>query len=297
MEPPCKVRIISRSPGYGATMEPVLDGVALVAVRTPTLPPATHTNAWILDGPEGLTVVDPASPYDDQQAMLFEALAAEIGAGRTVRRLLLTHHHHDHVLGAEDLRARLASIGCEAPVAAHPVTAALVRERAGVRVDEPVEDGADLGGFVARLTPGHAPGHLILHHAAHGWIVAGDMVAGVGTIVIDPDEGDLGSYLASLEQMRALDAAALLPAHGPVLHHPEAVLSMYIAHRHQRTEQIRAALDRLGRATPLEIAPIVYPELPEPLRPVAAAQILTHLRWLAAHGHASSEPSGTWRPG
>jgi endoribonuclease LACTB2 len=276
-------------------MQHSVDGVALVAVRTPTLPPATHTNCWLVDGPDGITVVDPASPWEDQQRLLFEEVARGIDEGRTVRRLFLTHHHHDHVSGAVDLRDRLLAIGYDVPIAAHPVTAALVRGR--IAVDEEVGDGEDLGGFVARHTPGHAPGHLVLHHLAHGWVVAGDLVAGIGTIVIDPDEGDLQDYLDSLEQVRTLSATALLPAHGPVLPHAEAVLSFYVAHRHQRTDQVRAALDRAGRALPIELAPVVYPELPVPMRVVAAAQILTHLKWLERHGIARADASGAWALG
>src|SRR5688572_17465966 len=101
-------------------MENVAPGVSVVHVRTPTLPPATHTNSWIL-GEGELTVVDPASPYDDEQARLFAELEREIARGRRVRRLFLTHHHHDHVSGATDLQERLRARGHEVPIAAHPV--------------------------------------------------------------------------------------------------------------------------------------------------------------------------------
>lgn len=273
-------------------MEPVVNGVAVIPVRTPTLPPATHTNTWVV-GEDALTVVDPASPYPDEQERLYRAIDAEIADGRTVRRLFLTHHHQDHVSGAADLQRRLAARGVRVPIAAHPVTRDLVAGH--ILVEELVEEGDELGpGLVARFTPGHAPGHLVLHHTVHGWVVAGDLVAGVGTIVLDPSEGDLQDYLDSLERVRAWSPSALLPAHGPVLEHAEMVLSFYVAHRHQRTEQIRAGLDRLGRATPLDLAPVVYPELPPTVHPVAAAQILTHLRWLERHGLARAEGDGTW---
>lgn len=270
-------------------MEVLGPGLAVVAVRTPTLPPATHTNAWVL-GEEALTVVDPASPYEDEQRRLFDALAAEVRRGRPVRRLFLTHHHQDHVSGAADLQRRLRDLGHDVPIAAHPVTADLVAPR--LAVDELVRDGDLVDGLRAHHTPGHAPGHLVLH--GDGFVVAGDMVAGVGTIVLDPSEGDLQDYLDSLERVRRLGAERLLPAHGPVLPHADAVLSFYVAHRHQRSEQVRAALDRLGAATPLELAPVVYPDLAPPMWPVGAAQILTHLRWLAAHGLARAAEGGRY---
>lgn len=270
-----------------------VNGAAVVQVRTPTLPPATHTNAWVLGEGDALTVVDPASPYEDERARLFAELRAAIADGREVRRLFLTHHHQDHVSGAVDLRDRLGAAGHAVPIAAHPVTAELVR--GSIAVDELVHDGDVLDGtLVAHHTPGHAPGHLVLHHQLHGWVVAGDMVAGIGTIVLDPDEGDLQQYLDSLERVRALAPTALLPAHGPVLPHADAVISFYVAHRHQRTDQIRVAVERLGRCTPIEIAPVVYPELPEPMRLVAAAQITTHLRWMSDHGLVDRDSAGRW---
>ncbi|MEQ1501633.1 MAG: MBL fold metallo-hydrolase [Myxococcota bacterium] len=273
-------------------MDAVANALALFAVRTPTLPPATHTNTWIVGDPTGFTVVDPASPYEDEQQRLFGALADRIRDGARIRRLLLTHHHADHVSGAVDLQRRLRSIGHDVPIAAHPVTAELVRRT--IPVDEPVADGARLEQVVALLTPGHAPGHLVLHAEDHGWTIAGDMVAGIGTIVIDPDEGDLQDYLDSLELLRRLGTGRLMPAHGPVIEEPEAVLSHYIAHRNHRTDQIRAALIRSGPAsTPLALAPLVYPELPATHHPLAAIQIRTHLNWLRRRGLAH-ETAGAW---
>ena len=43
------------------------------AVRTPTLPPATHTNVYAVgaaDAPRRVAVVDPASPWTEEQAAL-----------------------------------------------------------------------------------------------------------------------------------------------------------------------------------------------------------------------------------
>lgn len=271
-------------------MEPVTDTLALLAVRTPTLPPATHTNTWIY-GEASLTVIDPASPYEDEQRRLFASLLDEIARGKQIRRLLLTHHHADHVSGAVDLQQRLREAGHDVPIAAHRATAELVANR--IEISEYIADEEEIDGLTALHTPGHAPGHLALMHR-DGWVIAGDLVAGVGTIVIDPDEGDLQQYLDSLERLRAASVTALMPAHGPVLQNAEMILSFYIAHRHQRTEQIRSALSRAGRATPLDLVPAVYPELPAQLAPVAAAQIRTHLQWIERHGLCIRGEEGRW---
>jgi ribonuclease/clavin/mitogillin len=265
-------------------MERVAPGIGVVPVRTPTLPPATHTNVWVI-GRSRLTVVDPASPWEDEQGRLLEALDA---TGASVERIFLTHHHPDHVGGAMALQAALAARGRRAPIAAHPVTADLLRGI--VAVDEAVGDGDDLvcDGMSLRAmhTPGHAPGHLVLADAASGLCIAGDMVAGVGTILIDPAEGDLGDYLASLERMKSLGADRLGPAHGPVLPNAELVLSFYVAHRHQRTAQIAEALRRLGAASVEELVAAVYADVAREAWPLAAVQLSAHLRWMLANGMA-----------
>lgn len=266
-------------------------GVAVVPVRTPTLPPATHTNTWVLGVGECL-VVDPASPWPDGQAVLADALDT---SGHEVVGLFLTHHHADHVGGVEALRTHLAGRGRTVPVIAHPATAALLEGR--IRVDVLWEEGEThvVGGRTLQVlhTPGHAPGHLCLRDRDHGAVVAGDMVAGVGTIAIDPDEGDLGDYLHHLGRLRALRPSVLLPAHGPALWEAEAVLTTYIAHRHMRSEQIREALATHGAQTPRDLAPRIYPTLDPRFHPLAARQILTHLQWMRSHGLAH-ERAGGW---
>lgn len=276
-------------------MDEVAPGIRRLELRTPTLPPATHTGCYVV-GSERLTVVEPASPWPEEQARLLEALAALVAAGARVDRVVLTHHHADHVSGARALVDALARLGSPAPLLAHAVTADLLRDDVPVDGVIAAGDVLDCGErqLVVHHTPGHAPGHVVLQDPESGALIAGDMVAGVGTILIDPVEGDLGDYLASLERLRGLAPSVLLPAHGPALTQADAVLGFVIAHRHQRTVQIRDALDRHGAATPAEIAGHVYPELDAALRPLAEVQVLTHLLWLQREGLARATGS-SWR--
>jgi endoribonuclease LACTB2 len=268
----------------------------VVPVRTPTLPPATHTNTYLV-GETALTVFDPASPWEDQQQLLAGVLDERRATGVGVERIVLTHHHHDHVAGAMALARHLRQRGHPVPIAAHPLTAGLLRGM--IHIDEVLHGGDILqaGGVNLNMhhTPGHAPGHLVFHHEQSGALIAGDMVAGVGTIAIDPTDGDLGQYLASLAAMRGLGPSALLPAHGPVLQHADSVLAYYVAHRHMRSDQIRAALEELGSRTASELVPAIYPELPPYARPLGTAQITSHLRWLLAEGLVAHGTGGRWQ--
>src|SRR5258706_9951669 len=118
-----------------ATLSQVAPQIRVVALRTPTLPPAAHTNVYLVGPEKGpLAVVDPGSPYPDQQALLDDVIAAEASAGRPLGRVLLTHHHGDHAGGAAALAARW-----RVPVAAHEKTQRRLAGR--VDVGELLSDG------------------------------------------------------------------------------------------------------------------------------------------------------------
>jgi ribonuclease/clavin/mitogillin len=262
-------------------------GVANAALRTPTLPPATHTNCYVIGGRE-LVVIDPASPWDDQRAVLDRALDELATRGRKVREIWLTHHHVDHVSGAAHLARRLG-----VPIAAHATTAALLAGRLEVArtlADGHVEvlpgDGKDIPErrLRALFTPGHAPGHHCFLEETTRFLIAGDMVAGVGSIIVDPDEGDMGDYLASLRRMAALEPRALLPAHGNTITDPQAKIAEYIHHRLWREERVASALAARGRGTALDLVPAVYEDVPPHLHPLAARSLLAHLQKLVKDG-------------
>jgi glyoxylase-like metal-dependent hydrolase (beta-lactamase superfamily II) len=259
-------------------------------VRTPTLPPATHTNVYLV-GQGEIAVIDPASPWPEERAALDAVLDELAAAGERVVEILLTHHHVDHASGARYLAERLG-VG----VAAHAVTARLLEGR--VAVSRTVEEGALLryGGaeLEALFTPGHAPGHFAFFERRSRALVAGDMVASVGTIVVDPPEGDMRLYLASLERLRALKARVLLPAHGEPVDDPERLLAFYVAHRLERETRVVAALAQ-GAATVEELVPRAYADVAPAVWPLAARSLLAHLLKLRDEGRAV-EHAGVWSP-
>jgi glyoxylase-like metal-dependent hydrolase (beta-lactamase superfamily II)/8-oxo-dGTP pyrophosphatase MutT (NUDIX family) len=215
-------------------------GVVMVPLRTPTLPPATHTSAYLLgNGP--MVLVDPGSPFPEEQAKLHAAVeAAATTLGRELAAIWVTHHHPDHVGGVAAAATRFG-----VPVAAHAATAERLVAR-GIPVDANLADGErrELGdGFHVRVvhTPGHTRGHLSFLVEEDGALVCGDLLSALSTIVIDPPEGDMGEYLASLERCRALAPRFLFPAHGPVLRDGPRVLARLVEHRLTREARVLAA--------------------------------------------------------
>ncbi|MEO8699733.1 MAG: MBL fold metallo-hydrolase [Kofleriaceae bacterium] len=263
-----------------ATLQPVAPGIRVLALRTPTLPPATHTNVYLV-GPDAgpVAVVDPGSPYPDQRAVL-DAVLTEV----SVAMVLLTHHHGDHAGGAAALAARWG-----VPIAAHAATARRLAGR--VEVTQLVEDNEVIHGATAVFTPGHAEGHLCFELG--NAIIAGDMVAGIGTILIDPSEGDMTLYLESLERLRARPQATLLPAHGPAITDGHAKLAEYLAHRRMREDRVYAALADTPRSTG-ELVTIAYSDTPKALWPLAERSLLAHLQKLVREGRAKNTDGGGW---
>ena len=260
----------------------VLPGVSMFPVRTPTLPPATHTNSYAL-GRDQVLLVEPSTPYDDERRAWLEWARA-----RSVIGVFATHHHVDHA-SAAGFFARALSV----PLFGHAATFERLSDLEGVET-RALSDGQKLmvseTAFRVLHTPGHAPGHLCLWNAAQKTLFAGDMVANGSTIIIPPDDGgDMAQYIAQLERLIDLGASTLLPAHGEPIDDPHAVLDHYVRHRRMREAKIRdaweALSEELGRAPELhELVPRAYDDTPARLFPLAAVSAEAHLVKLRREG-------------
>jgi glyoxylase-like metal-dependent hydrolase (beta-lactamase superfamily II) len=97
------------------------------------------------------------------------------------------------------------------------------------------------------------------------------------------NDGSLGDYLRTLDELRALADNAglrvLLPGHGPLLSDPARVLDYYIAHRKERLDQVRAAL-AAGAQTPAEVVAVVYADVDRALWPAAELSVRAQLDYL-----------------
>ncbi|MFL6151160.1 MAG: MBL fold metallo-hydrolase, partial [Ornithinibacter sp.] len=143
-------------------------------------------------------------------------------------------------------------------------------------------------------TPGHTADSLSFVLPAEHAVLTGDTVLGRGTTVVAHPDGELGAYLDSLDRLHALaerhEVESIWPGHGPVIENALGALDHYIAHRHQRLDQVRAALHDLasephpeGLATdelPRKVVEIVYTDVDPVLWGAAELSVRAQLAYL-----------------
>ena len=128
-----------------------------------------------------------------------------------IKWILCTHTHLDHSPAAAKLKAATGAkvLGRPAPAGQD---ATFAPDRTGADGDR-----LFLGGIVLRAihTPGHASNHLCYLLEDSRMLFTGDHVMQGSTVVINPPDGDMRAYLASLERLLAEDLAIIAP--GPRL--------------------------------------------------------------------------------
>jgi glyoxylase-like metal-dependent hydrolase (beta-lactamase superfamily II) len=270
-------------------------GVVLAPVRTPTLPPATTTNCYVV-GHESLWVVDPGSPHAEEQSRLLQLLRELTRDGASVAGILVTHHHPDHVGGVVALSRAL-----DLPVRGHPLTLSRLEPgfRAGAALDDGMRvplgkspDGKSGWELLAIHTPGHDRGHLCFRESRYGTVLVGDMLSTISTIIVDPPEGHLATYLKSLERLASEPMTTLYPAHGPAIRDGQRLVKQYLRHRRQRETKLVEVLQHGG--TIEELLPKVYWDADPSLYKYAARSLLAGVQKLQEEGRAL-EVAGRWQ--
>ncbi|MEX0832884.1 MAG: MBL fold metallo-hydrolase [Actinomycetota bacterium] len=230
------------------------------------------TNSWVV-GRQPALIIDPG-PDDPSHLRSLRFEAGEVSA------ILLTHDHSDHAEGAAALSI---------------VTGAPVHAFVGGNGRESLIDGQTFeagGGRVTAVhTPGHTKDHVVFSAPSVGALFTGDAVLGRGTSVIAPPEGDLVSYLRSLERMKELEPRIIYPGHGPAVFDAMAKLNEYVEHRAEREEQVVAALTS-GLSTIDEMVAAIYADHPRDAWPLAARSVLANMQKLEKEGRVVRSKKG-----
>ena len=251
-------------PAYGL-LRPVTASASVLLCDNPGLMTLEGTNTWVLRGPgsDEIVIVDPG-PDDDAHI----ARTAELG---TVALVLISHKHEDHTGGIDKLveltGATVRSVG-----------SGFLRGLGGPLTDGEVIDAAGLR-IKVMATPGHTVDSLsfVLDDA----VLTADTVLGRGTTVIDTEARTQRDYLENHHPLQGLGARTVLPGHGPDLPDLEAVTAMYLAHREERLDQVRAALRELGEdASARQVVEHVYTDVDQELWDAAEKSVQAQLDYL-----------------
>jgi glyoxylase-like metal-dependent hydrolase (beta-lactamase superfamily II) len=251
-------------------LRPVTGAASVLLCDNPGLMTLEGTNTWVLRAPgsDEIVVVDPG-PDDDEHI----ARVAELG---TVSLVLISHRHEDHTGGIDKIVERTGAV-------VRSVGSGFLRGLGGPLTDGEVIDAAGLR-IRVMATPGHTADSLsfVLDDGdGPGAVLTADTVLGRGTTVIDTEDGSLRDYLESLRRLQGLGERVVLPGHGPELADLAAVTAMYLAHREERLDQVRAALRELGDdVSARQVVEHVYTDVDQKLWDAAEQSVQAQLDYL-----------------
>lgn len=285
-------------------------------------------NIYAISDGEQVVLIDGGWALQEAEELLAKSLAT-LGYGlRDVREFLVTHLHRDHYTQAVALRRHYGgevSIGegeraCLELIhslTSHPDVVRLHEagaldlsrrlaewhgERDLLNWEQPdrwLGDGLDIPLATRTLrviaTPGHTRGHVVFHDAGSSALFAGDHVLphitpSIG-VELNRPHSPLRDYLGSLELIRTLPDARLLPAHGPVTDSVHERIDELLAHHDHRLTATAEAVDR-GVHTAFEVARVLpwtrhlraFADLDMFNQILAIFETMAHLRVLEERG-------------
>ena len=268
----------------------------LVAITADNASPMTFTGtrSYVL-GSDNLIVIDPGPDSTHH----FNSIMEYIGS-RKLTDIFLTHSHVDHSPLSRRLKdetgASIIGFG-----SADEARTSFMKKLSSsldlggeegidkdLSLDEKVYDKQILErnsySFEVIHTPGHLSNHICLSIKEKNALFSGDHVMGWATTLISPPDGDLGSFMRSLEKLSKRDEQIYYPGHGKPLREPKKMVLAQIAHRRDREKQILSSIAKTSR-TPAEIVDNVYIDLNPMLKPAAIRNVLAHLIDLYERGN------------
>jgi len=266
-------RELSFEYGQAAQLSPL---IRRVVAKNPSMFTLHGTGTYIV-GKGNVAIIDPGPNIPEHIAAVLETVR-----GETVTDIVITHTHIDHSPATPHVKA--ATQATTWGFGPHGTT----------HTGEQVEEGADydfvpdrkLGDNMlvegngwtleAIHTPGHTSNHICLALKEENIMFSGDHVMGWSTSVISPPDGDMGSYLQSLEKLLAREEIRYWPTHGPAIEGPQEFVQAFIAHRKKREEDIKSCLHAGVTKIP-DIVQQLYKSTDPKLYGAAGRSVLAHL--------------------
>jgi glyoxylase-like metal-dependent hydrolase (beta-lactamase superfamily II)/8-oxo-dGTP pyrophosphatase MutT (NUDIX family) len=250
------------------------------------------TNTYLLGGGPAneWAVIDPG-PLDP--AHVEAVLAAAPGP---IRWIFATHTHNDHSPACVPLQARTgATVHGRVPDHAEWQDASFAPDVALAGGERFVLPGPNGQATTLRAirTPGHASNHVCYLLEEERLLFTGDHVMQLSTVVINPPDGDMAAYLASLRELAALDLEWLAPGHGFLMAEPRRAIDGIVAHRLRREAKVVEALRALGPADAEALLARVYDDVKPQLLTMAMRSLRAHLLKLQGDRRAH-ESAGRW---
>ncbi|MDP9901664.1 MBL fold metallo-hydrolase [Variovorax ginsengisoli] len=271
----------------------LLKNVQRLTAPNPGVMTGPGTNSYLVgDAATGYLVIDPGPNDPVHLQRLWQA------AGGDIRWIVCTHSHADHAPGAAPLQALCTTPPPILGLASAPTS----RPAARFTPDRALADGERLHlgtsayGHTLRVihTPGHAANHLCLLLEEDGLLFSGDHILNGSTTVIDPPDGNMNAYLASLDRLDAAcaewEAEFILPAHGHAIASARDAIGRLKQHRLAREARIAQAMRDCPDGTPDDWLPIAYADVPSRMWPVAARSLAAHVERIREQAAAPDAP-------
>ena len=227
------------------------------------------TNTYLI-GKEDLTLVDPGPNISEHIDEIIRQ------ADGKIKRILVTHTHTDHSPAALPLSKIL-----DVPMYGRLVDGESSWEDESFIPDIVLNDKDVLETEEYTLevihTPGHASNHLCYLIKDIKCLLTGDHIMDGSTVVIGPPDGNMKSYINSLEKLSNYDIDCFAPGHGNYMYEPDKTIESIIRHRLTREGKVLRKLEEAGLSNLDQLTKLVYDDVSEQLHPIARFSLEAHL--------------------
>jgi len=239
-----------------------------ITAPNPGLMTGPGTNTYII-GEKKFLIIDPGPDIHEHIENILNFTNGDIDL------ILATHTHPDHSPAAKILKkATGASVIGRLPPN-------LPDQDLTFEPDYELEDGdtVTIEDKILQVvsTPGHASNHICLYDAEHRCLFSGDHIIEGSSVLINPPDGDMKSYLNSMEKIETFDINYIAPAHGGIIDNPHEAIKQTVNHRLEREQKIIESLRLHPKIKLSDLVKYAYDDTGTEIHFLAERSLLAHL--------------------